>query len=50
MGGFDGNRELAIEMYPRGSSPPSNCPGQYRTTIEDYNGGIFLGCWDSKTN
>jgi hypothetical protein len=38
------------EMYPRASSPSPDCPGQYRTTIEDYNGSIFLGCWGSKTN
>jgi hypothetical protein len=35
-------------MFPRASSPPPACPGQYRTTIEDYNGTIFLGCWGTK--
>jgi hypothetical protein len=38
------------EMFPRASSPPPACPGQYRTMIEDYNGPIFLGCWGSKTD
>jgi hypothetical protein len=38
------------EMFPRASSPPTECPGQYRTTIEDSNGAIFLGCWGSKAN
>jgi hypothetical protein len=36
------------EMFPRASSPPPACPGQYRTTIEDFNGSIFLGCWGTK--
>jgi hypothetical protein len=36
------------EMFPRASSPPPTCPGQYRTTIENYNGSIFLGCWGTK--
>jgi hypothetical protein len=38
------------EMFPRASSPPPNCPGQYRTAIEDSSGSIFLGCWGSRTN
>jgi hypothetical protein len=37
------------EMFPRASSPPPVCPGQYRSTIEDSGGAIFLGCWGSKT-
>lgn len=37
------------EMYPRASSPPSDCPGQYRTVIQDMNGDLFLGCWGQKT-
>jgi hypothetical protein len=38
------------EMFPRASSPPPNCPGQYRSTIEDFNGSIFLGCWGTKAH
>lgn len=38
------------EMFPRASSPPPNCPGQYRSVIEDANGDIFLGCWGQKTD
>jgi hypothetical protein len=37
------------EMFPRASSPPPACPGQYRSTIEDFNGSIFLGCWGTKS-
>jgi hypothetical protein len=33
------------EMFPRASSPPPTCPGQYRLTIEDASGDVFLGCW-----
>lgn len=36
------------EMFPRASSPPPTCPGQYRTVIEDATGDIFLGCWGHK--
>jgi hypothetical protein len=38
------------EMFPRASSPPPDCPGQYRTTIEDAGGSIFLGCWGTRTD
>jgi hypothetical protein len=38
------------EMFPRASSPPPNCPGQYRMVIEDANGGFFLGCWGQKSD
>lgn len=38
------------EMFPRASSPPATCPGQYRTTIEESTGTIFLGCWGHKTD
>jgi hypothetical protein len=38
------------EMFPRASSPPADCPGQYRSVIEDANGDSFLGCWGQKTN
>jgi hypothetical protein len=40
----------AWEMYPRASSPPATCPGQYRTVIEDASGTIFLGCWGGEVN
>jgi hypothetical protein len=38
------------EMFPRASSPPPTCPGQYRSTLQASNGDIFLGCWGSKAN
>jgi hypothetical protein len=38
------------EMFPRASSPPPNCPGQYRLTVENFNGDFFLGCWGTKTD
>jgi len=38
------------EMFPRASSPPPSCPGQYRTTLERDNGSFFMGCWGSKTD
>jgi hypothetical protein len=38
------------EMFPRASSPPADCPGQYRSVIEDVNGDAFLGCWGQKTD
>jgi hypothetical protein len=38
------------EMFPRASSPPSNCPGQYRMTMESHSGDIFMGCWGHKTD
>jgi hypothetical protein len=37
------------EMFPRASSPPPACPGQYRSVIDDFNGTIFLGCWGTKS-
>jgi hypothetical protein len=37
------------EMFPRASSPPPVCPGQYRSTIEDSGGDSFLGRRGSKT-
>jgi hypothetical protein len=36
------------EMFPRASSPPSDCPGQYRTALESYDGDIFMGCWGNR--
>jgi hypothetical protein len=39
----------AWEMFPRASSPPSNCPGQYRATVENTNGSFFMGCWGSNS-
>ena len=38
----------AWEMFPRASSPPSTCAGQYRSVIQDANGDTFLGCWGQK--
>ena len=38
------------EMFPRASSPPPECPGQYRSVIEDAGGSFFLGCWGQKTD
>ena len=38
----------AGEMFPRASSPPATCPGQYRSVIDDAGGDIFLGCWGHK--
>jgi hypothetical protein len=38
------------EMFPRASSPPPNCPGQYRISMESYTGDIFMGCWGNKTD
>jgi hypothetical protein len=38
------------QMFPRASSPPPTCPGQYRTTVENDNGTFFMGCWGNKTN
>jgi hypothetical protein len=35
------------EMFPRASSPPEDCPGQYRATVENSNGSFFMGCWGS---
>jgi hypothetical protein len=35
----------AWEMFPRASSPPPNCPGQYRSVIQTASGDVFLGCW-----
>jgi hypothetical protein len=39
-----------IDLFPRGSSPPPNCPGQYRTVIGEAGGDIFMGCWGHKTD
>jgi hypothetical protein len=36
------------EMFPRASSPPPTCPGQYRSMIEDSGGTYFMGCWGQK--
>jgi hypothetical protein len=36
------------EMFARASSPPSSCPGQYRTTLEESSGTVFLICWGNK--
>ena len=36
------------EMFPRASSPPPDCPGQYRESLEDHGHSVFLGCWGSK--
>jgi hypothetical protein len=33
------------EMFPRASSPPPSCPGQYRSVLERADGDVFLGCW-----
>jgi hypothetical protein len=40
----------ASEMFPRASSPPPTCPGQYRMVLEDAKGGYFMGCWGRKTD
>jgi hypothetical protein len=38
------------DMFPRGSSPPQDCPGQYRSTLKSSSGSFFMGCWGIKTN
>jgi hypothetical protein len=38
------------EMFPRASSPPPDCPGQYRVSMESYTGDVFMGCWGNKTD
>jgi hypothetical protein len=38
------------DLFPRGSSPPPDCPGQYRISMESYTGDIFMGCWGHKTD
>ena len=38
------------EMFPRASSPPPGCPGQYRSVIQQADGDIFLGCWGEKSD
>jgi hypothetical protein len=43
------SRPLA-DMFPRGSSPPDDCPGQYRTTLESGSESFFMGCWGIKTS
>jgi hypothetical protein len=43
------SRPLA-DMFPRGSSPPQDCPGQYRATLETGDGSFFMGCWGIKAN
>jgi hypothetical protein len=40
----------AYEMFPRASSPPPDCPNQYRMTMENYNGSFFIGCWGGQNN
>ena len=37
------------EMFPRASSPPPDCPGQYRIAVANHSGDFFLGCWGAKT-
>ena len=36
------------EMFPRASSPPPTCPGQYRSMIQDSGVTYFMGCWGQK--
>jgi hypothetical protein len=36
------------EMFPRASSPPPDCPGQYRMVVENISGDFFLGCWGTQ--
>jgi hypothetical protein len=43
------SRPLA-DMFPRGSSPPQDCPGQYRSTLESGSASFFMGCWGIKSN
>jgi hypothetical protein len=38
------------EMFPRASSPAPSCPGQYRISMENYGGDIFMGCWGNKSD
>jgi hypothetical protein len=38
------------EMFPRASSPPASCPGQYRNVIQDSSGDFFLGCWGQRAD
>jgi hypothetical protein len=38
------------EMFPRASSPPPGCPGQYRISMENYGGAFFMGCWGQKVD
>jgi hypothetical protein len=38
------------EMFPRASSPPPTCPGQYRIAMESYTGDVFMGCWGNKAD
>jgi hypothetical protein len=40
----------AWEMFPRASSPPPGCPGQYRSVLAQADGDTFLGCWGQKTD
>jgi len=37
-------------MFPRASSPPPDCPGQYRMSMESYTGDVFMGCWGHKAD
>jgi hypothetical protein len=37
------------DLFPRGSSPPQDCPGQYRAALESAGGSFFMGCWGIKT-
>jgi hypothetical protein len=43
------SRPLA-DLFPRGASPPPDCPGQYRIVMENKNGNFFMGCWGTKTD
>jgi hypothetical protein len=36
------------EMFPRASSPPPSCPGQYRSMVQDSGVTYFMGCWGQK--
>jgi hypothetical protein len=38
------------DLFPRGSSPPQDCPGQYRSMLETTERSFFIGCWGLKTN
>jgi hypothetical protein len=38
------------EMFPRASSPPPSCPGQYRSLMESYAGDLFMGCWGQRAD
>jgi hypothetical protein len=40
----------AYEMFPRASSPPPTCPGQYRIELPSSETAYFMGCWGEKPN